>query len=86
MLESRGDSEGIELVHLAQFGGELRRRDAVADAQARGMQRLAEGEHRETASAQRWLCERAVMARTGEHDVLVDLIRNDEQVAFVGET
>src|SRR5262249_24803448 len=52
VLQRLGDAEGVELMHLAQLARERGRRHAVADAQAGGVQGLAEGEHREAALAQ----------------------------------
>ena len=52
MLQRRRDREGVELMHLAQLGGERGRRDRIADAQTRRVQRLAEGIDRNRTVAQ----------------------------------
>ena len=61
-------------MHLAQLAGQLRRRHAIADPPAGGMQRLAEGKHREAALAQFRVRQHRCMAAAVEEHVLVHLV------------
>jgi hypothetical protein len=74
VLQRRDDAEGIELMHLAQFARQRRRRDAVADPPAGGVQRLAEGKYREAALAQFRVREHRCVASAVEQHVLVHFI------------
>ena len=68
VLQRRDDAEGVELVDLAKFAGQQRRRHAVADSPAGRVQGFPEGEDREAALAQfRMRQHRAVTASIEEH-------------------
>ena len=61
-------------MHLAKLAGELRRRHAIADPPAGGMQRLAERKHRVAALAQLRVHQYGLMAPPIEEHMLIHLV------------
>ena len=74
------DAERVELVDLAQLAGQLRRRDAIADAHAGRVHRLAEREHHERLLSQLRLHQNRSVRAPVVRDVLVHLVGHDIDV------
>ena len=80
MLHRRTHRKRVELVDLAEFVRQRCRCEAVADLPARGVKRLAEGADDEAAFPEFVVTRQAVMRFAIEHDVFVDLVRQQERV------